>query len=414
MGAQWLPRPALEALQLRRLRRTLAYCAAHVPLYRRLWREAGVTPDDVRTLDDLRRLPIPSRRLIEEDPTQVVSAEHLALYRSGRAPIRRSGGSSGGPRLEIHADPASWRRLDGFYFRALAAIGYRPWIPMAYFWSAPLPRSRFGLMPKVHVPAHLDEEAQLRVLESNPGIFWYYHPTSLFALAQRAPERLRQARPRGVVSHAELLTDSMRATIEGALGAPVYDQYGTSELNRMAWQCRVRRGYHVDADSYVLEILDDDDRPVRPGEVGRAVVTGLANRMMPLVRYELGDLLVASDRRCACGRTLPMIERIEGRAADRVRLPGGRRLSPRALLEPYGAIAGLEQLQLTFEASGAARFDYAGAPDAAIEAAIRARFEATCPGVALRVNRVDAIAKAPTGKRPMLRNERPVDGRFTR
>ena len=402
MLAQYLPRPALEALTLRRLRRTLAHCARHVPFYRDAWRAAGVSPDDVRSLDDLRRFPIPDRAAIEADPERVVAEPLLPLYRAGEATIRRSGGSSGGPRLEVHADPRSWSRLDGFYFRALLAAGYRPFTPIAYFWSAPLPPSR--VMPKVRVDAGLDEDAQLEVLERHPGIFWYYHPTALFALAKRHPERLRRTRPRGVVSHAELLTDSMREVIEGALGAPVFDQWGTSELNRMGWQCRERRGFHLDADSFVLEVLDDGGAPVRPGETGRAVVTGLINHMMPLVRYELGDLVVRSDRRCPCGRTLPMIERIEGRVADRVTLPDGSRLTAREQLEPFGTVPGLEQLRLRWSDAGAA-IDVAlvpGSEGPAVEGEIRARFARRCPGVALEVRVVDAISKAPTGKRPMI------------
>lgn len=407
LGAQWLPPDALRALRLARLKRVLAHCQQHVPFYQRLWTDAGVRAEDVERLEDLARFPIPDRRVLEEAPESLVARPHLLLFHQRRAHIRRSGGSSGGPPLEVHADPASWARLDGFYFRALHAVGYDPRISLAYFWGAPLPRrgvSRAGLMLKVGVPAHLDEESQLLILEQNPGIWWYYHPTSLYPLAQRFGDRLRRAAPRGIVSHAELLPRSMRAAIEERVGAPVYDQYGTSEFNRMAWECAARRGYHVDADSVILEVLDDDDRPVRPGEVGRAVVTGLINRMMPLVRYELGDLVVASDRRCACGRTLPMIEGIEGRVADVVDLPGGGRRTPRELLEPYGGIDGLEQYAITFNGAKA-RFDFATSrPDpSAIEPAVRARFAERCPGVALTVARVDRLEKAPTGKRRMIR-----------
>ncbi len=418
LGAQYLPPAALRAVQLRRLRRMLAYCRAEVPFYRDLWAKARVDVDRVRSLDDLWRLPIPSRRAIEEEPERIVARRSLPLFRAGTAHIRRSGGSSGGPRLEVHCDERSWRRLDGFYFRALAALGYGPFTPIAYYWSAPFeerPHGRLGLMPKVHVPAHLDEEAQLAILERHPGVFWYYHPTSLFPLAKRFGERLRAARPACVISHAELLPRSMRAEIERALGAPVYDEYGTSEFNRMAWQCRERSGYHVDADSIVLEILDDDGRPAKPGEVGRAVVTGLVNRMMPLVRYELGDLLVASDRRCACGRTLPMIESVEGRVKDVLVLPDGGTRTPRELLEPYASVDGLEQYALTLEGPRRVTLEYVTSRDAAsVEAELARRFARACPGMEATFARVPSLPKAPTGKRPMIRGARAPEPRGTR
>lgn len=410
LAAQHLPGPALEALRVRRLKRMIAHCAREVPLYRELFRAAGVGPESLRSVADLARFPIPDRALIERDPSSIVAASFRALYASGRATVRRSGGSSGGPRLEIHADPTSWSMLDGFYFRALFALGYSPLTPMAYFWGAPFENrgfNRIGLMPKIGVPAHMDEDGQILILEQNPGVFWYYHPTSLYALAQRFGSRLGAARPACIVSHAELLTDSMRAAIESAAGVPVYDQWGTSELNRMAWQCKEHCGYHVDADSFVLEILDGDGRPVKPGETGRAVVTGLINRMMPLVRYELGDLVVASDRRCACGRTLPMIERIEGRVKDVVVLPDGGTRTPREMLEPYGSIDGLEQFRVVVDEPTHARIDYVtsrseGAP---IAEEIARRFGRACPGMRASVARIDTIPKAPTGKRVMMRNE---------
>lgn len=236
LATQYLPPDVLARLRLHRLRQMLAYCARHVPFYRSLWMSAGVDPENVRSLSDLRRFPIPDRRVLEENPERLVAVPHLDLYRRGGSVMRRSGGSSGGPQLEIHADPRSWSVLDGFYFRALHAVGYRPSMPMAYFWGAPLERTaiqRLGMMPKIAVPAHMDEEGQILLLEQNPGIFWYYHPTSLFALARRFPSRLRTARPAGVVSHAELLPNSMRAAIEDATGVRVYDQWGTSEFNHM-------------------------------------------------------------------------------------------------------------------------------------------------------------------------------------
>ncbi len=323
--------------------------------------------------------------------------------------IRRSGGSSGGPQLEVHSDEESWSRLDGFYYRAFSALGYRPWLPLAYYWSAPFKKrghNRLGLMPKIGVPAQLDEAGQLAILEQNPGVWWYYHPTSLFPLARRFPERLRATRPARIITHAELLPHSMRAAIEHVMGQPLYDQYGTSEFNRMAWECPARSGYHLDADSVIIEIVDDDGRPVRPGETGRAIATGLINRMMPLIRYELGDLLVASDRRCTCGRTLPMIEGIEGRMKDRVRLPGGGLRTARELLEPFGAVDGVELFRLTIEDPARAQLElvipearFAQARDDSIR-----RFRQACPGMALGVERVADIEKAPTGKRVLLRN----------
>ncbi|MCA9595561.1 MAG: phenylacetate--CoA ligase family protein [Myxococcales bacterium] len=408
-ATQYLPAPAFKALQLARLKSILAYAWKEVPLYRELWAKAGVDPSSIQSLSDLAKLPIPNRKSIEENPRDIVARRYLHVFDEGTGYIRMSGGSSGGKQLLVHSDPDSWTRLDGFYYRAFGALGYRPWTPLVYFWSAPFKRRThnvLGIMPKIGVPAHLDEESQLLLLEQNPGAWWYYHPTSLFPLVRMFPERMRATAPDRVIVHAELCTQSMKATIEDVMQRPVYDQYGTSEYNRMAWQCSAHQGYHVDADSVIMELLDDDNRPVKPGEIGRAVVTGLINRMMPLIRYELGDLLVASDRRCSCGRTLPMIERVEGRMKDVLTLPGGGRRTPREQLEPFGRIAGLDLFRLTINAPDRAELDIVTreSDTSAIEAECRKRFGEACPGVRLDVKRVDTIEKAPTGKRVLLRN----------
>lgn len=419
LASQYLPTPALEALRLRRLRSMLAYVEKEVPFYRELWASAGVSSRSVERLADLRRFPVPNRRQIEDDPSSIVALEHLQLHRAGTGYIRRSGGSSGGPQLEIHSDEASWSRLDGFYYRAFAALGFRPWHPLAYFWSAPFRKrshNYLGIMPKVGVPAMLDEGAQLAILEQNPGIRWYYHPTSLFPLARRYPERLRATAPETIICHAELLPDSMRKVIEDVMGQPVYNQYGTSEFNRMAWECKAKTGYHIDADSVIFEIVDDDGQPVRPGDTGRVIATGLINRMMPLVRYELGDLVVASDRRCSCGRTLPMIERIEGRLKDVFVLPGGGKRTPREMLEPYASIAGVEQYRVTIVSQTKVLLELvaADAGFANVEGEARRKFAALCPGVDLVVRSIDDIAKAPTGKRVLIRNRLRAEANQTR
>ncbi|MEI8258913.1 MAG: hypothetical protein WCJ30_24860, partial [Deltaproteobacteria bacterium] len=371
----------------------------------------GVRPDRVRSVHDLVRLPIPGRRAIEDAGESIISRPFLKLFHSHLGIVRHSGGSSGGPQLEVHADPRSWQRLDAIYFRALAALGYHPWVPMAYFWGAPFDRRAhnfLGIMPKVGVPAQLDEAGQLAVLEQNPGIWWYYHPTSLFPLARRFPDRMRAIAPGRIIVHAELTSNSMRAAIADVMGRPVFDQYGTSEFNRMAWTCPSGEGYHLDADSIVLEVLRDDGSPARPGEVGRAVVTGLLNRMMPLVRYELGDLLVPSERRCTCGRTLPMIERIEGRWRDRHVLPDGGTRTPRELLEPGAMVDGVELYRVTIERADRLEVEFvtsaSDARRAAISAELHRRYSALCPGAEVTVRHVQDIQKAPGGKRALVRN----------
>jgi phenylacetate-CoA ligase len=102
--------------------------------------------------------------------------------------------------------------------------------------------------------------------------------------------------------------------IEQVFNAPYYDQFGCTELDRTAWMCPHKMGYHQDGDSVIIEFVDDGGKSVSSGERGEIVYTSLFNYAMPFLRYELGDLAVWSEKGgCQCGRGFPMIKMIEGR-----------------------------------------------------------------------------------------------------
>lgn len=135
--------------------------------------------------------------------------------------------------------------------------------------------------------------------------------------------------PKAVMSSAQSLPDNVRDLIEDAFQTRVFDKYGSREFSGIAYSCEASRDHHVMDESYVVELLTDG-RPTEPGEIGEIVITDLNNFSVPLIRYRIGDLAVAVDHsdRCACGRDLSRVGRIEGRTqaivhcADGTWLPG--------------------------------------------------------------------------------------------
>src|SRR5207249_8973126 len=124
----------------------------------------------------------------------------------------------------------------------------------------------------------------------------------------RAREPMADRQAGAIISSAQTLPPETRALIEAQFGCKVFDKYGAREFSGMAHQCDAHRGYHVNAESYIVEVVRDG-RPAAEGEVGMVLVTDLNNRCVPMIRYQLGDLAVATSRVCPCGRGLPMIER---------------------------------------------------------------------------------------------------------
>lgn len=219
------------------------------------------------------------------------------------------------------ASIASWRRLS----RSV------PWLASRAF-SVTAPLGQLVAELNAYQPAFLSS-----------------YPTVLALLAeQQEAGRLRIA-PTGVWSGGECLAPSMRAAIERAFGCPVANEYGTSECMSIAYSCH--EGWlHVNADWVILEPVDRDYRPTPPGDVSHTVLlTNLANRVQPVLRYDLGDSVVAKPEPCACGSPLPAI-RVEGRRDDVVSLrsPDGStvRLAPMALTTVVEEASGVHRFQI--------------------------------------------------------------------
>jgi phenylacetate-CoA ligase len=173
-------------------------------------------------------------------------------------------------------------------------------------------------------------DSQISILQKwRPDILDGYS-SSLAILAKEVNERgVKSIKPRFVIGGAELIDNVSRGLVEESFSAPFYDQYSSVELERMSWQCREKRGYHIDADAMILQFLDRSGEEVSIGERGEIVCTSLFNMAMPLIRYAIGDVGIQSDESCVCGRTLPLMKVVEGRKDSLLLFPDGRVVTPR-------------------------------------------------------------------------------------
>jgi phenylacetate-CoA ligase len=138
----------------------------------------------------------------------------------------------------------------------------------------------------------------------------------------------RCVRPRQVGTHSETLTPEHRAALKAAFGVDPQDTYGTSECGVVAWQCKEADLYHVNHESVIVEIVDDDGGYPPPGELGQLVLTSMWNDLTPFVRYRIGDSAAWASRPCRCGYAQPAITQIVGRTPDWLIDATGRRVSP--------------------------------------------------------------------------------------
>ncbi len=198
----------------------------------------------------------------------------------------------------------------------------------------------FGMNIRTDVGAQADW-----LLELDPE-YLLTMPTNLVALIHRfiakgrCPQRLREVR-----SYGEVVDDEARRLCREVLGVPLTDMYSAQEVGYLALQCPGHEHYHLQSEVALVEVLDAAGRPCGPGEVGRVVVTPLHNYATPLIRYEIGDYAEVGEP-CACGRSLPVIRRILGRARNMLVLPDGSSHYPNFPAALWTAIAPVRQFQL--------------------------------------------------------------------
>ncbi len=314
-------REDLEALQLKRLKKLLQHAYIYVPYYRRVFDDAGFKPNQLKCLDDLRKVPLLSKLDVRQN---VHFSMFSDLHNKKEMHKINTSGSTGEP-FVCYADKFQLEMRFATTLRALEMSGWKFGDRQLRLWHQTLGMSRIQafkerldawFMRRHFVPAFEMSEDSLktliRTIERKKPVLIDGYAESLNFIAMASTSKSRHC-PRAVMSSAQQLTESTRSQIENQFGAKVLDKYGSREFSGIAYQCLESNHHHVQEESYVLEILVDG-RPAKVGEVGEIVITDLNNFSMPLIRYRIGDMAVAVDQSiCPCGRPHSQIGAISGR-----------------------------------------------------------------------------------------------------
>lgn len=318
----------------KKLRRVVKYAYEHVPFYHHKFRQLGLKPEEVRTVEDLKKLPVIGKEELQKYRENMISEE----FDPSRLKVVSTSGSTGRPTF-IYLTKREDEFRKAKLLRPHLVCGQRPrdrWVmigPPEYRGDVSRLQRFLGIYAPILVSVFDDAAKQVSAVEKiKPDVLDGYS-SSIFLLAKEVEKNsVRTVKPRFIMGGAELIDEPSRRLIEDVFEAPFYDQYGCQELEMLAWQCPERNGYHIDADTVILEFLDDEGEPVAPGERGDVVGTSLFNYAMPLIRLALDDVGVLSEQtECPCGRTFPLMKVVEGRKDSVLVLPGGRFLSPLAM-----------------------------------------------------------------------------------
>lgn len=318
-----MPREELKKLQTEKLRRTIE-TALNSPFYGQRLGRLGITPDSIKTVGDIRKIPFTTKQDLRDNyPFGLVAGDMKDAVR-----IHSSSGTTGHPTVVVYSrhDIDSWANMIA---RNMYMVGCRDTDVFQNSSGYGMFTGGLGFqygaekLGATTVPAAAgNSKRQIMFIRDFGTTCLHAIPSYAVRLAEVFREEgldPRETKLHTLFIGAEPHTDEQRRRIERMLGVKAYNSFGMTEMNGpgVAFECKRQDGMHLWEDNYIVEIVDQDTlEPVSDGEYGEMVLTTLDRTMMPILRYRTRDLTRIIPEQCPCGRTHRRIDRIKGRTDD--------------------------------------------------------------------------------------------------
>ena len=355
-ASQYLTLDEIRINQLARLKALLVHSYKNSPYYRRKWQEIGFHPEDLKCLADIEKLPLLTKDDIRTEKDRIVASN---MPVASLIP-RETSGSTGIP-LRFFVDDASQQFKRACTIRSNQWSGWRFGEKAAAIWGNPDPGKSFRAWLRNILLDRYDYLDTLKMDKADMLIFYnrqirrkptllfgHAHSLYLFALFLES-EGLAAFPVKGIISTAMVLHDFERRKIESIFGRKVSNRYGCEEVSLIASECEAHEGLHLNLDNLIVELVREG-RAAPANTPGDIVITDLSNYGMPFIRYRVGDVGLMSGKNCSCGRSLPLLERVEGRIADYVITPEGSFISGISLTENFATLLPeVRQMQIVQE-----------------------------------------------------------------
>ncbi len=325
-----LSREEIKALQLERLKATVKHCM-NSEFYKKRFEEAGITPDDIKTLDDIRKIPFTTKQDLRD--TYPFGMRSVPLEKCVR--LHSSSGTTGNPTVILHTqkDLDEWANAVA---RCLWMVGLRPddvfqnssgygmfTGGLGFQYGA----ERLGILT---VPAAAGNTLRQIKFITDFGTTAIHAVPSYVTRIKEVMDELgidpkKDTKLKLLAIGAEPHSEEQRKKIEKMLGVKAYNSFGMSEMcgPGVGFECKEQNGLHFWEDYYIVEIVDPETlEPVPDGEIGELVLTTINREAMPLLRYRTRDLTRVLGYDCPCGRKHIRIDRMKGRSDDMMVLRG--------------------------------------------------------------------------------------------
>ena len=336
------------------LKKILGHAYHTTEYYRNAWNDRNITPDAINDFSDIRGLPFLTKGILQSEKDRMVSE----MYKS-QLETSYTGGSSGNP-TPFYRNKACTAMRMGRQLGILEFCGYNTGDRCGLIWGA---HGDLDLSSGVNLKKRLRKfasgketlcctvmnEAQMekyhrQLVKLNPTVLYGY-PNAMTEFARYIKDnRLDPLGVKKIFCTAERLSQAQRKFLSQVFGGEVFNLYCTREHGCIGFECREHNGLHIDTGSVYLEIIVDNESVIN--KKGEIVITDLLNYGMPFIRNKIGDMGVISNKDCACGCRLPMLERFDGRVADMLYRNDGKMVSGLMLLDMLADVPEIEWLQV--------------------------------------------------------------------
>ncbi|MBC8343725.1 MAG: phenylacetate--CoA ligase family protein [Bacteroidetes bacterium] len=347
---QWYSKDELEQMQLSGLKNILNHSHKNIPYYKDIFQKVGYNENMDAPVVELKKMPFLTKKIIKENlPDQILDKTRETYF------IDHTSGSSG-VQGQFHYDKEAYSKTLAVQSLWWEWSGYKFGDKVIQTGMTPDRGLIKGIKDKLFRVKYtqafqMDSHTTQKNLQPIRGTKDYYfmgYASSLYSYAKFAEELgIDDIHFKAVVSWGDKMFPHYRKLIKKQFQAEVFDTYGACEGTMIAAECE-EHNYHVMTPHVIIELLNNDGNEIEPGEIGTVVVTRLDNYLMPLIRYRIGDLAIKADpeKKCACGRNFPMLEKIIGRDTDIIYTPKGRALIVHFFTGIFEHIPQIEQFQV--------------------------------------------------------------------
>lgn len=346
----------LKKLQIKKLKQLINYSYNDVPYYHRLFKENNLYPTDINTFNDLKKIPILTKEIIQTNLNEMISTE----YEINKLYKNYTGGSTGNPIVFYqcnnylnHADAGrilAWYIFPGFDYGARTAL----------LWGASrdirvsqpfLYRLRKYFDGMITMNSHKMNERKFEIFLKNmikfkPFILRGY-PSVLFQYSNYIEKNQKKLIDlSSIITSGEVLHEFQRKKMEDIFNCHILDSYGCREVSQIAMECKQHNGMHIIMENQIVEILNSNEE-VSTNETGDIIVTNLNNYGMPFIRYKVGDRARRSSiDKCHCKRGFELIDSIVGREQGFITTPGKNYINEAFFGYRLAKIVGIREYQI--------------------------------------------------------------------